>query len=119
MKHFRFVKLSNRWFVDVPYDGNVSDLEMVFGADTFLDCYSEGCKVAHVYIPETDKDYTEYTYELVCEKAQLFKKCQDADGTTYTVQSSKYRDDIWLCPVFNALIGESPEFMEVGIMSEL
>ena len=119
MKHFTFIKLSNRWFVDIPYEGNVSDLEMVFGADTLLECYSDGERIVHVYIPETEEDYRDYTFETICTQVFLTKKCQDNDGTTYAVTSSRYRSDIWLCPVFNLLIGESPEIMHVGIMSDL
>ena len=59
MKHFNFVKISGRWFVDVPYNGSVSDLEMVDGADTFLEAYSEGdSKVVHVMIMESGKTIT-------------------------------------------------------------
>jgi hypothetical protein len=119
MKHFEFIKLSNRWFVDIPYEGNVNDLEMVFGADTFLESYSDNKKIVHVYIPEIDKDYTDYTFEIVCNKVYLKKKCQDKNGTTYEVDSTRYRGDVWLCPVFNMLIGESPEKLYVGIISDM
>ena len=119
MKQFTFVKLSGRWFVDVPFDGSVNELEMVFGADTLLESYSDGERVVHVYIPESEEDYTDYTFETICSQVFLTKKCQDKDGTTYVVTSSRYRGDIWLCPVFNLLMGESPDKLYVGIMSDL
>ena len=38
----RFIKLSNKWFVDIPWDGDVNDLQMISGSDLFLDCLSMG-----------------------------------------------------------------------------
>ena len=116
MRYFEFVKLSNRWFVDVPYDGCVSDLEMVDGADNFLEIYSNGNRVVNVYLSETAKNYSDIGSEIDCEYYATFvKKEQDKNGTTYEVKSSLYNGDVWLCPVFNLLIGESPDIMVVGI----
>ena len=116
MRYFEFVKLSNRWFVDVPYDGCVSDLEMVDGADDFLEIYSNGNRVVTVYLSETAKNYSDISSKINCEYYATFvKKEQDKYGTTYEVKSSRYNGDVWLCPVFNLLIGESPDIMIVGI----
>lgn len=116
MRYFEFVKLSNRWFVDVPYDGCVSDLEMVDGADNFLEIHSNGSRVVTVYLSETAKNYSDISSEIDCKYyATLVKKEQDEIGTTYEVKSSRYNGDVWLCPVFNLLIGESPDMMIVGI----
>ena len=38
----RFIKLSNKWFVDIPWDGDIDDLQMVDGADLMLDALSHG-----------------------------------------------------------------------------
>ena len=32
MKTLRFIKLSDRWFIDIPWIGDVNDLQMVDGA---------------------------------------------------------------------------------------
>jgi hypothetical protein len=120
MKHFDFVKISGRWFVDVPYNGSVSDLEMVDGADTFLEAYSEGeSKMVHVIIMENEEDYNSGLYLYCChgETLKFKKKSQDYLGTTYEVNEGKYRGDVWLCPVFNLLMGESPDVMEVGVIN--
>ena len=77
MKHFNFVKISGRWFVDVPYNGSVSDLEMVDGADTFLEAYSEGdSNVVHVMIMESEEDHNSglYLYAIHGETVKLKKK---------------------------------------------
>ena len=118
MKQFTFVKLSGRWFLDIEYQGSITDLEMVDGSDTFLESFADGSRVVHVFIPEEDKDYIDYTFENNCWKVFLTKKAQDKDGTTYEVDSNRYRGDIWLCTVFNMLMGESPERMYLGVFSE-
>ena len=41
MKSFKFIKLSDKWFVDIPWDGDVNDLQMVDGSDLLLDCYNK------------------------------------------------------------------------------
>ena len=41
-KILSFVKLSERWFVDIPWEGDVSDLQMVAGADLLLDSLCNG-----------------------------------------------------------------------------
>ena len=116
MRYFKFVKLSDRWFVDVPYDGCVSDLEMVYGADNFLEVHSNGSRVVTVYLSETAKNYSDISSQIDCKYfATLVKTEQDNNGTTYEVQSNRYKGDVWLCPVFNLLIGETPDIMVVGI----
>ena len=44
-KILTFIKLSNRWFIDIPWDGMIEDLEMVSGSDLFLDTISNGKKM--------------------------------------------------------------------------
>lgn len=114
-KRFTFVKVSNRWLVDVPYDGCISDLEMVLGADELLEAYAIN-RVVDVYMLETIDDFSEYSLKTNCDNyAKLVKKWEDDAGTTYTVESDKFNGDIWLCPVFNLLLGKSPDKMEIGI----
>ena len=44
-KNLTFIKLSNRWFVDIPWYGMLEDLEMVNGADIFLEAISFDNKI--------------------------------------------------------------------------
>lgn len=37
-----FKKLAQRWFVDIPWIGSIDDLQMVNGADDFLEWYAAG-----------------------------------------------------------------------------
>lgn len=119
MKEFNFIKISDRWFVDVPYNGSVSDLEMVDGADTFLESYADGTNVVNLLIIEDEKDYNDprYLYNPIGMSVVLKKKAQNWLGTTYEVSEGKYRGDVWLCPVFNLLMGESPEKLYVVVTS--
>ena len=34
----RFVKLAEKWFIDIPWIGDVNDLQMVSGADSQVYC---------------------------------------------------------------------------------
>ena len=40
----RFVKLAEKWFIDIPWIGDVNDLQMVDGADSLLEILAEGAK---------------------------------------------------------------------------
>lgn len=35
-----FKKLAQRWFVDIPWIGSIDDLQMVNGADDFIEWYA-------------------------------------------------------------------------------
>lgn len=37
-----FKKLAQRWFVDIPWIGSIDDLQMVNGADDFIEWYAAG-----------------------------------------------------------------------------
>jgi hypothetical protein len=107
MRNFKFVKLSGRWFVDIPWDGDISDLEMVAGANTLLECYQkDGIAVCTVYedgdtIPFKNKNTIHLTRDF----------CDD-NGAFYKVDSELFRGDIWLCPVLKHIFGEYPEYID-------
>lgn len=110
MIEVEFVKLSNRWFVDIPYNGSVSDLEMVDGADIFLDCYANGRKRLKVNVYD-EKDILPYDNVIT-----LYKKEENDYGTTYYSPDGLYRANIWLCKVFNMVIGGiGPDVMYITI----
>jgi len=109
MREFRFVKLSGRWFADIPYDGDIGDLEMVSGADTLLECHNnDGDGIVDCFMLEPgDK-------RRVGWNVTYFKKMFDNEyGATYSVDDEHYRGDIWLCPVLKYVLGEYPDFFEI------
>ena len=54
MKELEFIKLSNRWFINIPYDGEINDLEMVDGADELLDEIAEGRRIVRIIATISD-----------------------------------------------------------------
>jgi hypothetical protein len=98
-KTLTFVKLSNRWFIDIPWDGMIEDLEMVSGSDLFLDTISNGKKVVNIEV------CTEEMYKSI----KLPKVNEDELGAFYKVNTFDYKGDIWLCNVTKHLFDEFPE----------
>lgn len=95
--NINFVKLTDKWFADVVnWVGSVMDLEMVNGADTFLENICEGhryisLQVSNVPIENAYKfDYLNY----------------DGEGTEYICEETG--EVIWLCPVTITVFGEFP-----------
>ena len=54
IKDFRFYKeVTGRWYVDLPeWEGAKDDLEMVAGADTFLEILSQGEGITNVTLSD-------------------------------------------------------------------
>ena len=92
-----------RWFVVLPdYDGDQEDLEMVDGADEFLDFLT------------TDGLYVSVNVSLEYNgnNAILLKLvAHDEIGGTYQVENCEgfSNKDVWLCNVVHYLFGEHPE----------
>ena len=90
-----------RWYVVLPdYDGPQEDLEMVDGADEFLDVLT------------TDGLYVTLDVRLEGNKYMHCLKLvkHDEIGGTYEVTDHGCFDkDVWLCNVVHYLFGEHPE----------
>ena len=108
MLNFRFVRLSGRWFVDIPWDGDVTDLEMVAGANTLLECYQKDGIVKCGVLDDN------YVIDDGKQVAHLNQISFDKNGSFYKVESELYRGDIWLCPVLKHVFGEYPK--QISIM---
>ena len=90
-----------RWYIDLPeyieQGGTKEELEMVLGADTFLDMISEGEEKINVSFSEQIFDNFAFTLE---------KKEQDEYGATYYISSFFEQNfDLWLCPVTKFVFG--------------
>ena len=107
MKYFKFVKLSGRWFVDIPWDGDISDLEMVAGANTLLECYQKDDVVKCGILDDN------YAIDDVKQVAHLTQISCDDNGSFYKVDSELYRGDIWLCTVLKHVFGEYPKHIDI------
>ena len=107
MKHFKFIKLSDKWFIDIPWDGDVNDLQMVDGADLLLDCYNK-CGIVRCTILEGNEKNENDTDVCILR----LKTC-DFEGATYTVDSKLFNGDIWLCRVLDYLFSGYPNTIKV------
>ena len=94
-----------RWFVVLPdYDGDQEDLEMVDGADTFLDFLTEDGLYVTVDVNLEDAGDDSIVLKLVAH---------DEIGGTYQVENCDgfSNKDVWLCNVVHYLFGEHPNML--------
>jgi len=93
-----------RWFVVLPdYDGDQEDLEMVDGADVFLDYLTEDGLYVTVDVSLEDTGDDAIILKLAAH---------DAIGGTYEVENlPEFKYDVWLCNVVHFLFGEHPDMI--------
>lgn len=94
MKTLRFIKLSDRWFIDIPWIGDINDLQMVDGAAELLDEWSNGEIVTHLTIATSKTKGLNRIPVITLEKSD-----EDNFGANYIVYSEFSTKLIWLCPV--------------------
>ncbi len=97
-----------RWFVVLPeYEGMQEDLEMVDGADTFLD-----------FLCEDDRFVTvDVSLDYMPGYAQLELVDHNSAGATYQVIGIPgFYQDVWLCNVMHYVFGEHPETIYVKVL---
>lgn len=93
-----FVKLTDKWFADiVNWSGSVMDLEMVNGADVFLEKISEGRRYLSLIVSAGPMENA-YKFDWLN---------YDGEGTEYVCEETG--DIIWLCPVTITVFGEFPQ----------
>ena len=109
MKAFRFYKDEHGWFVDIPeWEGDVWDLQMVSGADTFLDILSQGEN--EVYVTLSDKPFDGCEF-LQFEHYGRLEAWEMGEGAWYILTSYKgisYSLRMWLCDVTKYVFGDLP-----------
>lgn len=101
----RFVKLSNRWFVDIPWDGMIEDLEMVGGSDLFLDSISGYMGAVTIGI----------STEEMPDSVKISKVREDEFGAFYKIYTYEYKGELWLCNVTKYLFNEFPDNFWINI----
>jgi len=114
MKTFRFYKEpTNRWYVDLPeWTGTQAELEMISGADTFLDILSEG--ESEVYAILSDEEF-ENSDLLEIKQYGRLEGWELGEGAWYTMpeyRGIEYPDfEMWLCDVTKFVFGDFPEII--------
>jgi hypothetical protein len=110
MRTFKFYKTEvGRWYVDLPeWEGSVDELEMVAGADLFLEILSEGEQTVNVIlstVPFEGADILEFQTLGNLESWEL------GEGAWYKMVSYMgidYELKLWLCDVTKFVFGGFP-----------
>ena len=91
-----------RWFVILPeYDGDQEDLEMVDGADLFLDYLTEDGLYVNIDVSLEDTHDNPIILTLIAH---------DEIGGTYKVENLEgFNQNVWLCNVVHFIFGGHPE----------
>lgn len=98
MIELEFMRLSNRWFINIPYNGDANDLQMVDGADELLDEIAEGRRIVRIIATISDNiSKPDYILEKIKE---------DNMGGTYTITGSVKQ--LWLCNVTKLIFNNFP-----------
>jgi hypothetical protein len=110
-RQFKFYKEdTGRWYVDLPeWEGVQADLEMVAGADMFLEILAQGEDVVHVTLSDEEiegSEKLEFKYPGTLEGWEL------GEGAWYKLVSYMgldYQLDMWLCDVTKFVFGSFPK----------
>ena len=110
MRTFKFYKESDsRWYVDLPeWEGAKADLEMVLGADSFLEIMAEGEAQVEVILATSSFSRAD---ELIMTKLGAIEGVELGTGAWYKL--STYRGiafdlEMWLCDVTKFVFGDFP-----------
>ena len=92
-----------RWYIDIPWDGNRSNLEMVAGSDRLLSHIAKGDnKVTLQVILDYIDDDNGY---IILDRFEHSL----AGGASYTVSNAGFKEPIWICPVTLCVLGRYPK----------
>lgn len=101
----------DRWYIDMPWDGNRANLEMVAGADdllTYLDTEKHHRVTIHVIPSEIQLDVDDHI-----ELRQIDKSLTGGshyDATSFVGFRMK---KIWICPVTLCVLGHYPKYIYI------
>lgn len=108
MKNLKFYKESSgRWYVDLPeWEGEQADLEMVCGADTFLDILAQDETEVYINVSVTPiPNSTQIVKTEECDPYQTggaFYQLKEHIGIPYSLR-------MWLCDVTKYVFGNFPD----------
>lgn len=107
MRTFKFVKEGKLWYVDLPeYPGDRADLQMVAGADTLLDRYSQGKSIVTMNVSK----------DAFVGSDALLKLADLSAGADYVIEALKGEPidlSVWLCDVMLFVYGYFPEILYI------
>ncbi|MDE6755080.1 MAG: hypothetical protein K2J82_10790 [Muribaculaceae bacterium] len=100
-----------RWYIDMPWDGNRANLEMVAGSDdllSFLDTEGQHRVTLHVIPSENRKNVEGHT-----ELRQLDKSLTGGSHYDATDIEGFRMRRIWVCPVTLCVLGRYPKYLYI------
>jgi len=112
MKQYRFYRDELGWFVDLPeWKGEKSDLQMVMGADTFLDILTQGDNEIYLYL--SDEPFKD-SYQLHFLHLGNLEGPEYGEGAWYSMREYLGLDfnlKMWLCDVTKFVFGNFPKII--------
>lgn len=97
-----FKKYNNGWFIDLPlYPYNKSDLQMVYGADDFLDKICPNKNHVSLLCSLQTLEHS-YSIELIREDSEM-------GGGWYKTDYEDFEKEFWLCDVVKYVFGMIPQ----------
>lgn len=118
MNSYKFYKNELGWFVDLPdWKGEVWELQMVRGADTFLDILAQGENEIYVTLSKYPFDGSD-TLHYECQG--LLEGPEIGEGAWYFLNEYKgipYNLRMWLCDVTKFVFNEFPMKIYFSIQS--
>lgn len=100
-----------RWYIDMPWDGNRANLEMVAGSDdllSFLDKGGTHSVTLHVVPSEKPMQVEDHV-----ELRQLDKSLTGGSHYDATDFRCSHLRRIWVCPVTLCVLGRYPKYLYV------
>ena len=100
----------DRWYIDMPWNGNRGNLEMVCVADdllSFLDTEKKHKVEIEVVPSYIYKEMPEYLY---CDQ---ISKSMTGGSFYYVKDLEGFSRKIWICPVTLCVIGEYPRYIYI------
>ena len=102
---------ANGWYVQLPnYEGHVSDLEMVMGADTLCELIAND--LTEITVIVSDEPFENVTFSTRQFKLDFINSTGE-DGANYKLESLQL--DVWLCNVTKYVFGNFPATIYVKI----
>ncbi len=109
MRSFKFYRDEQGWFVDLPeWEGEKWELQMVMGADTFLEILTQGDNEIHLTLstePFNGCETLHHMYDGLLEGPEL------GEGAWYRLEKYMgldYKLQMWLCDVTKFVFGNFP-----------
>ena len=116
MRNFRFYKDDNDWFIDLPeWKGEKWELQMVSGADTFLNLLSDGEN--EIFITLSNQQFNK-SNTLVFRELGRLEGFEMGEGAWYSLEEYSgidYNLAMWLCDVTKFIFGEFPEIIYFSV----